>query len=306
VFVSADPFSKLDSEGAFQWTREPVGQFVSADGLGNVYISSWGGGPEDAFVNKYDSAGNLQWTSRSGISDRDVSRGISADALGNVYIAGMISTAPPFVPPESGPLDVFVSKFDATGNLQWTRQLETPEPDFVFGVSADGLGNVYVSGETRGSLGGPSDGSSDVFLLKYDAAGNLEWSRQIGTATGEAGGNVYADSLGNVYLSGSTQGSLVGGPDAGPGRSDVFLVKFDAAGDRHWTQQLGTDERDYSAGVSADRLGNVYISGFTLGSAGSYDAFVAKYNDFTIPEPASWLLAALASATVLWVGKRRN
>jgi hypothetical protein len=155
-------------------------------------------------------------------------------------------------------------------------------------------------------------GSTDVFLIKYDAAGDLQWSRQIGTYTGEAGGTVSADALGNVYLTGSTQGNLVGGPDAGLGRPDAFVSKFDSAGNLQWTQQLGTADRDVSVGVSADGFGNVYISGDTDGdldgsnSGTSRDAFVAKFIDFIIPEPSSCLLMALAGAAVLCAGNRQN
>jgi hypothetical protein len=284
--------SKYDAAGTLQWSRqlgtsasdESLG--VSADGLGNVYISgSTGGslgrpnaGSNDAFVSKYDAAGTLQWSRQLGTSLYEESRGVSADGLGNVYIAG--STGGPYV----GTLDAFVSKYDAAGALQWSRQFGTSTQDESHGVSADGLGNVYVSGFTEGSLAGPNAGGRDAFVSKYDAAGTLQWSRQLGTSGWDAGEGVSADGLGNVYISGYTGGSL-GGPSAGD--FDAFVSKYDAAGTLTWSRQLGTSASDYSLGASADRLGNVYISGSTLGSLGGPyaggqivggDAFVSKYD----------------------------
>jgi hypothetical protein len=69
-----------------------------------------------------------------------------------------------------------------------------------------------------------------------------------------------------------------------------------------WTRQLGTSSEDRSHGVSADGLGNVYISGFTFGSlggphAGSGDAFVAKL--VPVPEPTGVALALAAAVGVL-------
>jgi hypothetical protein len=314
--------TKFDAAGDLLWTRQvdsaapSEGAGVSVDSLGNVYIAGWTGGnlggPNagswDAFVAKYDAAGTPLWTSQYGTTGFDVPRAVSADTLGNVYIAGYVDDGTG--PPGSPPIDAFISKFDEAGALQWTKRLGAGSGQHIGqSVSTDALGNVYFSGSTDKSLGGPSAGSTDVFLFKYDAAGNLQWSRQFGTATGEAAGSVSADDLGNVYLAGGTQGSLVGGPDAGLGRADVFLTKFNAAGDRQWTQQLGTSTTDYSGGVAADRFGNVYIAGATYGdlggpnTGGSADVFIAKYNDFIIPEPATGLLVAIAT---LLFGTRRN
>jgi hypothetical protein len=113
----------------------------------------------------------------------------------------------------------------------------------------------------------------------------LEWIRQFGTSEYDSNGDVLADGLGNVYISGYTTGSLEG---TNAGGHDAYISKYDASGTREWIRQFGTSEPDGSGGVSADGLGNVYISGRTWGSlgganAGLYDAFVAKFTD--LPDP---------------------
>ncbi|MBM4031436.1 MAG: choice-of-anchor D domain-containing protein [Planctomycetes bacterium] len=290
------------------WTRQ-VGTSsddrsygVSADGLGNLYISgftfgSLGGpnaGSNDAFLTKYDSAGTLLWSRQVGTGANDLSYGVSADGLGNVYISGF--TFGSLGGPNAGLRDALLVKYDAAGTLQWSRQVGTAENEVAYGVSADGLGNVYISGYTRGSLGGPNAGNADPFLTKYDAAGTLQWSRQAGTASDDYSYGVSADGSGNVYISGHTTGSL-GGPNAG--LRDAFLTKYDSAGTLLWSRQVGTAAWDESCGVSADGLGNVYISGDTLGSlggpnAGSYDAFLTKY------DAAGTLLWSRQVGTAAW------
>jgi hypothetical protein len=289
VFVSAASASPGES---IEWVRQlgtnadDRSTGVSADGLGNVYISGYTyrnvGGPNadfgNAFVSKYDAAGILQWTRQLGTGTQDESNGVSADGLGNVYISGW--TAGSLGRPSAGGIDAFVSKYDAAGTLQWSRQLGTSSYDESTGVSADGLGNVYISGYTYGSVGGPNAGIGDAFVSKYDAAGTLQWSRQLGTSAHDESHGVSADGLGNVYISGFTHGSLAG-PNADP--RDAFVSKYDTAGTLQWTRQLGALGFDDSRGVSADGLGNVYISGYTYGSvggpnAGSGDAFVSKYD----------------------------
>ena len=289
----ADSFvAKYDVAGNLQWTKQlgtsayDVSDGPAVDGLGNVFIpgitaGSLGGpnaGLNDAFVAKFDAGGNLQWTRQLGTAGDEASVGCSADSEGNVYISGF--TNGDLAGTNAGNYDAFVAKYDANGNLRWTKQLGTSAYENSRGVSVDGLGNVYVSGWTAGSLGGPNAGEYDTFLTKYDADGNLQWTKQLGTTGTDEPRGVSADILGNVYVAGFTTGSL-GGPNAGG--YDAFVAKYDADGNPQWTKQLGTSAEERETGVSADGLGNVYISGYTYGSlgganAGDRDAFLAEYD----------------------------
>jgi hypothetical protein len=67
----------------------------------------------------------------------------------------------------AGGYDAFIRKYDASGTLEWTRQFGTSEYDNGVSVSEDGLGGVYISGWTEGSLGGPNAGSRAAFVAKF-------------------------------------------------------------------------------------------------------------------------------------------
>src|SRR3954468_24014983 len=99
-------------------------------------------------------------------------------------------------------------------NLEWARQFGSSALEYSTSAAADVLGNVYVSGITRGNLEGPSAGGEDGFVAKYDATGNLSWTKQFGTTADDGSQAISADGLGNVYVTGRTEGSL-GGPNAG-------------------------------------------------------------------------------------------
>ena len=180
------------------------------------------------------------------------------------------------------------AKMPETYSIAWTHQLGTASADCAYGVSADGLGNVYISGETKASLNGQTHwGRGDAFLCKYDASGDPAdpiWTRQIGTASQDASEGVSADGLGYVYACGRIRGSL-NGEDY-----DAFLCKYDASGDPIWTREFGTEGNgnEYGHSVSADGLGNVYIGACTTrdldgtnADPGGYfrDAILRKYND---------------------------
>jgi len=350
AIIALSPVSAAWGEGPYPvaWIRQlgtpsdEWGTGVSADRVGNVYVtgSTRGalGGPsaggEDIFLSKYSASGNLLWSRQLGTPSEEASYAVSADALGNVYVGGYTDGS--LGGPNAGGEDAFLGKYDANGNLQWLRQFGTRAYEDCYSVSPDGLGNVYVSGHTTGDLGGPPAGQKDAFLGKYDADGNLLWMRQFGTEGNERGYGVSADGRGDVYIAGYTSGPLVnpeghgvdaflgkydelgnlvwmcqfgalapatargvsadgvygvyvsgetlgslGGPNAGA--ADAFLSKYDIEGNPLWARQLGTAGEDGSRAVSADGLGNVYISGHTRGSlaepnAGDNDVFVSKYD----------------------------
>lgn len=81
-------------------------------------------------------------------------------------------------------------------------------------------------------------GSTDLFVTKYDSSGAKLWTRQLGilNKTVQAYG-VATDTSGNVYITGWTAGGLDGNTQAGI--HDFFFTKYDTAGTKLFTKQLG-------------------------------------------------------------------
>jgi hypothetical protein len=90
-------------------------------------------------------------------------------------------------------------------------------------MATDGA-NAYVGGYTLGSLAAPNRGNSDAYVAKYSTAGVLRWKRQLGTSRSDGANGVAADGD-NVYIGGSTFGSL-GGPNRG--NDDAWVAKYRA------------------------------------------------------------------------------
>lgn len=297
---------KYDSAGVRQWTRQlgtarandaATAAAITADSEGNVYVtgSTTGDldgnanaglpGSSDLFVVKYDGAGVKQWTRQLGTPVDDFAAGIVADTRGNVYVTGRtFGGLDGNTPAGLSGSDLFVVKYDSAGTKQWTRQFGSGGDDEGDGIAADAQGNVYVAGSTRGGVldGNVNAGSFDLFVVKYDPAGTRLWTREIGTAAADLATGIATDGQGNVYVTGRTQGGLDGNTNAGP--DDLFVVKYDSAGTKQWTRELGTSGDDVATGIAADAQGNVYVSGHTRGnldgntSAGGFDSFVVKYD----------------------------
>jgi hypothetical protein len=198
--------------------------------MGNVYFSgittgSLGGpnaGDADAFIGKYDPAGNLLWTRQFGSSQLELVGSVSTDSLGNAFISG--GTYGSLEGPNAGNSDAFVRAYDSQGNVQWTRQFGTPDTDQAMGVAADGQGNVYLSGSLAT---GPTTRSA--FLRKYDEAGTIEWTKILDQGLED----VAADGLGNMYLRGGIFVSPGGGgpdPRVDPPDYDVLVAKYNDCG----------------------------------------------------------------------------
>ena len=155
--------------------------------------------------------------------------------MGNIYVAAYTSGA--LLGPNAGGYDAFLAKYSDAGNRCGPGSLALPEPTMLSQVAADQFGNVYTSGQTTGSLGGPNAGDQDNFLAKHDAAGNLLWTRQFGTSGDETSSGSWIDPLGNVYRAMTTNGALGG---AHLGDYDIVVVKYDPSGNLLWATQFGT------------------------------------------------------------------
>ena len=282
---------KFDAAGTVVWARQfgtsgyEVATGLVVDGSANVVVAGYtsgslegvSAGMYDAFVRSFDEAGNVIWTRQFGTSMSEFATSVAVDDSGSVVVVGWTYGSLEGV--SAGGIDAFARKFDAAGSVVWTRQFGTSSHDYAQGVAVDDSANVVVVGMTGGSLEGVSAGGVDAFVRKFDAAGNVLWTRQFGASSNDRALGVAVDGSGNVVVVGETVGSLEG---VSAGGVDAFVRKFDAAGNVVWTRQFGTSSDEHAWGVAVDGSGNAVVVGETGGSlegvsAGGRDAFVRKY-----------------------------
>jgi len=179
-----------------------------------------------------------------------------------------------------------------TGPHLWSHRFGDSQDQAAQRLATDGAGNVVVTGYFEGSIdfgGGPltSAGDRDIFVVKFDSAGNHLWSKRFGSVLSDAGFGVATDSAGNVVLTGNVRATVDfgGGPLGGGG---IFIAKLDASGNHVWSRRYGSSSTDRGYNVATDPSGNVVVigdfsgtgnfGGTFLTSAGSEDIFVAKLN----------------------------
>ncbi len=151
---------------------------------------------------------------------------------------------------------------------KWHRTWGGGSDDYGWGAAVDSSGNIYLAGYTF-SFGA---GMEDIVLIKYDGNGVQHWNRMWGGSSSDVCWGIEVDSLGNIYLVGSTW-------SFGAGVYDMVLVKYDGNGVQQWNRTWGGGSADQSYGVTVDSSDNIYLAGYTWSfGAGSSDMVLGKYD----------------------------
>jgi hypothetical protein len=141
----------------------------------------------------------------------------------------------------------------------WVKQFCSSEEDKPWDIGIDSNNNIYVVGETLGSLSDNNNlGFSDAFFTKYDASGNQLWVKQFGSSDSfdsDYALGITLDNNNNIYVTGYTFGSLPGNSNLGI--IDAFLAKYDTNGNQLWIQQFGSNRAEIAQKVTVDGSGNL-------------------------------------------------
>lgn len=265
------------------------------------------------FITCIVSAQNLDWAKSMGGSTDDRGKSIAVDAGGNVYTTGYFRGTVDFDPgpatsnlTSSGTMDIFISKLNAAGNLIWAKNIGGTSTAGASAIALDASANIYITGEFRDTVdfdpGVPnlniaSAGEADVFIVKLDSAGNLDFAKTLGGKSNDAGFSIAVDGTGNIFSTGIFQDTA----DFDPGVNifdlityawdkNIFVLKLDASGNFVWAKSFGEGDDDYGNSIALDAAGNIYTTGFfqatvdfdpdtssfSLTSSGNKDIFVLK------------------------------
>ena len=291
--------------------EKQYGYSVATDASGNVVVTGrfegsvdFGGGVlteaggYDIFLAKFDASGNHLWSKRFGDARSQYGESVATDNSGNIVVTGRFQGSVDFgggVLTNDGIWDIFLVKFDASGNHLWSKRFGDGLSQYVYSVATDASGNVVVTGYFQGTVdfgGGvlTSDGGDDIFLAKFDASGNHLWSERYGGSLSQYGWSVATDASGNVVLTGRFANTVDfgGGVLTSAGSDDIFLAKFGASGNHLWSDRFGDTQSQYGYSVATDTSGSIVVTGRFEGtvdfgggmltSAGDNDIFLAKFD----------------------------
>lgn len=276
------------------------GSGIALDPQGNIYVSastystdfptlhpfqSALAGLENAFVTKIKADGSaLIYSTYLGGSGQERGGAIAVDKQGRAYVTGSTTSSDfpvrlAIQPAFGGVLDIFVAKFNASGNaLLYSTYLGGSAQEIDGGIAVDANDNVYVDGSTSSTdfptlhaiqptFGG---GFQDVFVTKIRADGKaLLYSTYLGGSDQEWPGAIVPDSSGNAYLAGFTASrdfpimNAFQPTQTGPG-GDAFITELNGDGSNFvFSTYFGGTLGDGASTIAVDPAGYIYVAGGT-------------------------------------------
>ncbi len=285
-----------------------VGAIHGSVTFGFTTISTASPSVGDPLIINYSSTGNVIWAITGKANAGAAIAAVSTNAVGEIYVTGSYADTLTF-----GTLSVktnyifntFIAKFDQAGNILWMKSCNpTENQNAGSAIAVDRAGNIIVTGYYSDSISfgqfhlpGISYAYNNAFVVKFDSNGNILWANS-GMATGSSTNGIFsesvtADSLDNVYIAGTMQGSGVFGTFSLPvGRtafSNTFIAKYDSNGNIQWATgsniQGGGATGWRDATLTCDIYNSIYLSGtsgdtvmFGNDSLLSGGAFLVKYS----------------------------
>jgi gliding motility-associated-like protein len=326
--------AKVSPTGLYLWVVKAGGAgsdrpfSIKTDAAGNSYLTGFfygtatfgslsvtANGLQDAFIAKYDNAGNCLWVKNAGGSLADIGNGITVDNSGNVIVTGEFSGTASFgslsLTSMSNSVDVFTTKLDGSGNFLWAKKGSAPQTDRGIDVAANASGDIFVTGQFTDTITFDvthyNQMYNAIFLIKYNSAGAEQWFRVIGGASQSISNAIVTDNNGNPILAGDFLGTLtffaapVNSTVSALYSNKIFVAKYDVSGNKIWSSASSSSSALTAHNLAVDASDNPFVIGNfkcklndyadqygqgTFNSVGYWDIYVSKWNS-----SGSWLWA---------------
>jgi hypothetical protein len=263
----------------------------------------------DIFVAKYNSAGNVLWAKTYGNTGLERANGVAVDLNGNIIVTGYFESQTiafgSTTLTSSGGINCFILKLDAAGNEIWVRQSTGNQSEYGTNVAVDNVGDIVVGGYFKsstfsfGTVSASIIGanSEDIFVVKYNAAGNGQWLNVAGGTKLEDLQGIAVDSNNDIIISGGFTSAVL---NAGTSTLtnfqvntyDAFIIKYTSGGGLSWVNSLGGYFSENAMNVTTDINDNIFITGYfetlslpigtttltNTSNGGFLDIFTAKLN----------------------------
>jgi hypothetical protein len=219
-------------------------------GLHGDYTSS----SADALLMKINSVGDTLWTKTFGGLKRDDALSGQPTTDGGYVLAGYTKSF------GVDSADVYLIKTNEYGDTLWTRTYGGVLDDYGNSVKQTYDGGYIIAGSTA-SFGA---GGSDVYIVKTDSGGNVQWSKTFGGTADDIGYSIQQTTDGGYIVSGSTKSF---------GANGAYMIRTDNSGNIQWSRAvIGSDFRS----VEQTHDGGYILAGSIFITPGNVDILIVK------------------------------
>jgi len=220
---------------------------------------AFAGGQSDAYAVRLDNEGELLWAKTYGGGDNDYAYAVSETDDGGFVMAGFTESY------GAGIRDMYLFKTDNTGELDWARTYGGTSIDAAFDMQQTADGGFILVGYTFSF-----SGSSDIYVIRTDATGEVLWQKTYGGALNDIGHAILQTEDGGFIICGETE-------SFGVENIDAYLVKIDEDGIVEWSKAYGGEEFEAGKSIAISNDGGYVFVGYTRSfGAGGEDLYLVK------------------------------
>jgi len=150
--------------------------------------------------------------------------------------------------------DYWIIKFNAKGDIEWDKTLGGILAEYLRAVATTSDGGCIIAGESSSDISGQksenSRGSADIWVVKLDSKGKIEWDKTIGGA-GEDICTAIRQTPDGSYIVACGSNSNISGDKTENCRGDfdLWIIKLDRSGNIEWNKTLGGSKYEFCGGM---------------------------------------------------------
>lgn len=234
---------------------------------------------------------NIDWETNLGGSGNDYAYSIRELLGGGYVVAGYTESNDMDVSGNQGGADMWMALLDANGNLLNQFTYGGSNEDVAYDVQQTSEGGFVLAGYTLsndGDVGGANNGDEDIWVIKTDASGVIEWETTIGGTLTDKAQSIQEIAGGKFVVVGSTISTDIG--VSNHGGYDIIFLRLNNAGNPELIKLYGGSGWDYGFKVEQTQDGGYIIGGYTTsndddvsGNHGGIDGWALKLDANTNP-----------------------
>jgi len=254
---------KLNAKGDLEWQKTFGGEdYEGANSIqqtkdGGYIVAGWTGslGYEvNVYILKLNSKGEVEWEKTFGGKYDDEANSIQQTTDGGYIVAGYTEG------------DIYILKLNSKGEVEWEKTFGGEDIDVASSIQQTKDGGYIVAGWTDSF----DSGESDVYILKLNAKGEVEWEKTFGGWYDDEAKSIQQTTDGGYIVAGWTD-------SFDSGESDVYILKLNAKGEDEWEKTFGGKNYDGAELIQQTTDGGYIVGGWTRSfGSGLDDVYILK------------------------------